>query len=106
MKKYLVNPVILSDEKVANTGCPITMLILQNKPNFPHFSPKIEDLSKKQTQTNPIQTQSNPIFTHRSTAEDGQTKTFKISVNSCSFVVRNMQNEPNFIRRGGFQVML
>jgi hypothetical protein len=40
--------------KVANTKCPITMLILQNKPNFPCFSLKNVDLAKKRTQTNPI----------------------------------------------------
>jgi hypothetical protein len=28
--------------------------IMQNKPNFPRFSPKNDDLTKKQTQTNPI----------------------------------------------------
>jgi hypothetical protein len=28
--------------------------IIQNEPNFPCFSPKNEDLTKKQTQTNPI----------------------------------------------------
>jgi len=49
-------------------------LFMQNKPNFPLFSPKIEDFIKKQTQfkpnSNPIlaqksgwQTQTNPIQT-------------------------------------------
>jgi hypothetical protein len=40
--------------KVEYTGCPITMLILKNKPNFPRFSLKNEDFVQKQTQTNPI----------------------------------------------------
>jgi hypothetical protein len=59
MKKYPVNPVILSkkvilsDAKVANTGCQITMLILQNEPNFRCFSPKNKDSTKKQTQFKP-----------------------------------------------------
>jgi hypothetical protein len=39
------------------TGCPITIFILQNKPNFPHFWPKSKDLPKKQTQNKPKQTQ-------------------------------------------------
>jgi hypothetical protein len=64
--KIRVNPrnPRLKIAKVANTGCPITMLILQNKPNFPHFWLKNKDLPKKQTQfkpnSNPIQTQTNP----------------------------------------------
>jgi hypothetical protein len=33
------------------------MLILQNEPNFPRFSLKIEDLPKKQTQNEPKRTQ-------------------------------------------------
>jgi hypothetical protein len=63
IKMNLVNPVIpsknviLSDAKVEYTGCPITMLILKNEPNFPHFSPKNKDFTKKRTQTKPIQTQ-------------------------------------------------
>jgi hypothetical protein len=32
-------------------------LFLQNKPNFPHFSPKNEDFTKKQTQNKPNQSQ-------------------------------------------------
>jgi hypothetical protein len=43
--------------KVACTGCPIDMLILQNEPNFPQFSPKIEDFAKKRTQNEPKRTQ-------------------------------------------------
>jgi hypothetical protein len=35
---------------------------MQNKPNFPRFSPKNDDLTKKQTQTNPIQTQFSVII--------------------------------------------
>jgi hypothetical protein len=59
MNKNLVNPVILSKKvilsgaKVEYTGCPITMLILKNKPNFPRFSLKSGDLHKKQTQNKP-----------------------------------------------------
>jgi hypothetical protein len=45
-------------QKVEYTGCPITMLILQNKPNFPRFSLKIEDFVQKQSQNKP---NSNPI---------------------------------------------
>jgi len=30
---------------------------MQNKPNFPHFSPKNDDFTKKQTQFKPKQTQ-------------------------------------------------
>ena len=37
--------------------------IMQNKPNFPCFSAKNEDYTKKQTQTDPIQTQSVFCFT-------------------------------------------
>jgi hypothetical protein len=37
-------------------------LFLQNKPNFPHFSPENEDFAKKQTQFKPKQTQSKPIL--------------------------------------------
>ena len=41
-------------------------LFMQNKPNFPHFSPENDDFTKKQTQfkpnTKPIQTQSKPIL--------------------------------------------
>jgi hypothetical protein len=48
-------------------------LILQNKPNFPHFSPENDDFTEKQTQFKPKQSQfkpkqtqfkpnSNPIF--------------------------------------------
>jgi hypothetical protein len=71
MKRYLVNPVIQSKKvilsaKVEYTSCPITTLILQNKPNFPHFSLKIEDFVQKQSQnkpnSNPKQTKSNPIY--------------------------------------------
>jgi hypothetical protein len=43
----------LISAKVANTGCPITMLILKNKPNFPCFWPKNHDYEKKQTQFKP-----------------------------------------------------
>jgi len=39
--------------KVAYTGCPITILILQNEPNFRSFWLENKDLAKKRTQTNP-----------------------------------------------------
>jgi hypothetical protein len=65
MNKNPVNPVILSksfilsDAEVANTGCPIAMLILQNEPNYPRFQPKNRLLWKKQSQNKP---NSNPIY--------------------------------------------
>ncbi len=31
--------------------------IMQNKPNFPHFSPKNDDFTKNKANSNPIQTQ-------------------------------------------------
>jgi hypothetical protein len=34
---------------------------MQNKPNFPHFSPKNDDFTKNKANSNPIQTQFNPI---------------------------------------------
>jgi len=43
--------------KVANTGCPVTLFILKNKPNFRPIWPKNQDLWKKQTQFKPNQTQ-------------------------------------------------
>jgi hypothetical protein len=43
----------LISTKVAYTGCPITMLILQNEPNFRPIWLKIEDLPKKRTQFYP-----------------------------------------------------
>jgi len=55
MAIHPVNPVILSKKvilsaKVEYTKCPITMLILKNKPNFPHFYAKNQDLGEKQSQ--------------------------------------------------------
>jgi hypothetical protein len=38
----------------------MSSVFMQNKPNFPYFSAKNEDYTKKQTQTNPIQTQYKP----------------------------------------------
>jgi hypothetical protein len=43
--------------KVANTNCPITLLILQNEPNFLRFCFKNHDLAKKRTQNEPKRTQ-------------------------------------------------
>jgi hypothetical protein len=62
--KICVNPCNpwLKIAKVANTGCPIATLILQNEPNFHPFWLKNNDSERKRTQTNPIQTQSNPIY--------------------------------------------
>ena len=37
-------------------------LFMQNKPNFPHFSPENEDYAKNKPNSNPIQTQSKPIL--------------------------------------------
>ena len=34
---------------------------MQNKPNFPYYSPENDDFTKKQTQLKPIQSQFNPI---------------------------------------------
>jgi hypothetical protein len=36
---------------------------MQNKPNFPHFSPEIDDFFKKQTQ---FKANSNPILAQKS----------------------------------------
>ncbi len=36
--------------------------IMQNKPNFPHFSTKNDDFTKNKPNSNPIQTQTNPIL--------------------------------------------
>jgi hypothetical protein len=59
VRKIRVNPrnPRLKIAKVANTSCPITMLILQNKPNFRPFWLKIEDFAQKQSQNKPNQTQ-------------------------------------------------
>jgi len=35
--------------------------ILTNKPNFPHFSPENDDITKNKPNSNPIQTKTNPI---------------------------------------------
>jgi hypothetical protein len=116
VRKIRVNPrnPRLKIAKVANTGCPIALLILQNKPNFRPFQLKIEDLPKKQTQnkpkTNPIQTQFLPT---EALAKPGKPKLLKlvsIRVHSWFTSLRNprnprlnyyhfMQNEPNFVRR-------
>jgi hypothetical protein len=45
-------------------------LFLQNKPNFPHFSPENEDCAKKQTQNKPNQSQ----FWANFRGEQSQTK--------------------------------
>jgi hypothetical protein len=58
--------------KVEYTSCPITILILQNKPNFPHFSPKIEESVQKQTQNEPKRTQTYTVWAIWATFGDGQ----------------------------------
>jgi len=44
-----------------NSYVRIYKLFMQNKPNFPHFSPKNDDFTKNKPNSNPIQTQFNPI---------------------------------------------
>jgi len=36
---------------------------MQNKPNFPHFSPKNDDFTKNKPNSNPIKAKTNPIQT-------------------------------------------
>jgi hypothetical protein len=78
MKKSVKNieNVVISVQKLtqmASTGVENIRqirLFMQNKPNFPHFSLKNDDFTKKQSQfkpnTNPIQTQTNPILAQKS----------------------------------------
>jgi len=40
-----------------NSYVRIYKLFMQNKPNFPHFSPENDDLTKNKANSNPIQTQ-------------------------------------------------
>jgi hypothetical protein len=83
---------------------------MQNKPNFPHFSAKNDDLTKKQTQfkpnsnpikanfgpeirgANPIQTQTNPNFCpllHNTVHSRGANPITSMAKNECFCVDKN-----------------
>jgi hypothetical protein len=58
-----IENVVISVQKLTQTHSTIVEnirqinLFMQNKPNFPHFSPENEDFAKKQTQNKPNQSQ-------------------------------------------------
>jgi hypothetical protein len=54
---HLARGTVASYAKVEYTGCPITILILKNEPNFVGFQPQNRDLPKKRTQNEPKRTQ-------------------------------------------------
>jgi hypothetical protein len=103
--------------KVVNTRCPITTLIVQNKPKFRPFQHKNEDLPKKQTQYLPVPMSERLVSAKQSDAGSGDPDAVyrgRLSGNTifdccsktpqpCEIRVKNynlfMQNEPNFIHR-------
>jgi len=73
---------------------------MQNKPNFPCFSPENDDLRKNKPNSNPIQTQFNPIQTQ---FKPKQTQTKPISVSLASFIVYNDSPSSCFRQKSGVE---
>jgi hypothetical protein len=64
---------------------------MQNKPNFPHFSPEKTDFKKNKANSNPIQSQFNPIRTQLKPIQNQ----FKPN-NQLSFIDNHLEGKSNF----------